>query len=243
MPVIDPVFEPPPDDPEDRADVARLHGDLQDQLDRAATHAFSNSFLIAAVLALLALLPIALARRRGAEPVSGRALVIGSFVASAALVIVYLAAGGSSYAPAKVRDPCEPRAWRDPTTSRGPREQFTLSALDGTACELHVTRETLIVALATPEARERFTRALRSRTRAGPRRPRRPAEGDRRRRGGGRAQPADRDRPSRARRARPGRRAGSPDPGCGAAVRGGRAARAARRPLGGLLDGAEGVLP
>jgi hypothetical protein len=36
-------------------------------------------------------------------------------------------------------------------------EQFSLSALDGAACELGVTRETLARALATPESRERFT--------------------------------------------------------------------------------------
>lgn len=87
---------------------------------------------------------------------SGRTLVVGSAVASAALVIAYLALGGSSYAPADVRDPCEPRVWRESDTLQGTAEQFTLSALDGTACELHVTRETLVVALASPEGRERF---------------------------------------------------------------------------------------
>lgn len=87
---------------------------------------------------------------------SGRALVVGSVVASAALVMAFLALGGSSYAPADVRDPCEPRVWRETDDLQGTAEQFTLSALDGTACELHVTRETLIVALADSEGRERF---------------------------------------------------------------------------------------
>jgi MFS family permease len=63
VPNLDPAFEPPPDDPGDRAALAQLRSDLQDQLDRAATHAFSASFLIAAALALLALIPIRLARR------------------------------------------------------------------------------------------------------------------------------------------------------------------------------------
>jgi MFS family permease len=67
VPVIDPVFDPPPGDPQDRPAVDKLHDDLQDQLDRAATHAFSNSFLIAAAFALAALLPIAAVRRRPAE--------------------------------------------------------------------------------------------------------------------------------------------------------------------------------
>jgi hypothetical protein len=88
--------------------------------------------------------------------VSGRALVLASIAASAALVVTFLALGGSSYTPAKVRDPCEPRHWRQGGGLQGTAEQFTLSALDGTACELHVSRETLILALATPEGRERF---------------------------------------------------------------------------------------
>lgn len=62
VPVLDPAFRPLPDDPEDRAAVEQLRSDLQDQLDRAATHAFSASFLIAAALALLALVPIRLGR-------------------------------------------------------------------------------------------------------------------------------------------------------------------------------------
>jgi MFS family permease len=67
VPVIDPAFEPPPGGGEDRGGVEALKDRLQDQLDRAATHAFSNSFLISAAFALAALLPIALVRRRPQE--------------------------------------------------------------------------------------------------------------------------------------------------------------------------------
>jgi MFS family permease len=63
VPMIGPAFDPLPSDPEDRADVLRLRGELQDQLDRAATHAFSPSFGLGALLGLLALVPIGLARR------------------------------------------------------------------------------------------------------------------------------------------------------------------------------------
>jgi MFS family permease len=62
VPTIGPAFEPLPSDPEDRADVEQLRGELQDQLDRGATHAFSPSFLLAALLGLLALIPIGLSR-------------------------------------------------------------------------------------------------------------------------------------------------------------------------------------
>jgi MFS family permease len=63
VPTIGSAFEPLPSDPADRAAVLRLRGNLQDQLDRGATHAFSASFLIGALAALLALVPIGLARR------------------------------------------------------------------------------------------------------------------------------------------------------------------------------------
>ena len=67
VPVIDPAFEPPPGSDEDRPAVLGLRDELQDQLDRAATHAFSASFLISAAFAAAALLPIAAFRRRPRE--------------------------------------------------------------------------------------------------------------------------------------------------------------------------------
>lgn len=88
---------------------------------------------------------------------SGRLLIVGSIVASVLLVGAYLAAGGSSYEPEKVQDPCQPRAWSNPQNLAQIANQFTNSALDGAACQLGVSREALARALATPEARERFT--------------------------------------------------------------------------------------
>jgi hypothetical protein len=85
-------------------------------------------------------------------------LLIGvAIAASLALVGAYLAAGGSSYTPAKTQDPCKPRPWRDPEGLQELAQQFSLSALDGAACQLGVSRETLARALATPASRERFT--------------------------------------------------------------------------------------
>jgi MFS family permease len=63
VPTIEAAFEPLPTDPGERAEVEQLQGELQDQLDRGATHAFSTSFILAALLGLIALLPIGLARR------------------------------------------------------------------------------------------------------------------------------------------------------------------------------------
>jgi MFS family permease len=63
VPTLGPVFEPLPEDEGDREAVVALREDLQDQLDRGATHAFSPSFGLGALMALLALVPIGLARR------------------------------------------------------------------------------------------------------------------------------------------------------------------------------------
>jgi MFS family permease len=63
VPTLGPAFEPLPSDPEDRAAVEELRDELQEQLNRGATHAFSPSFGLAAILGLLALIPIGLARR------------------------------------------------------------------------------------------------------------------------------------------------------------------------------------
>ncbi len=63
VPTIEPAFEPKPTDPGERAEVEQLQGELQDQLDRGATAAFSTSFILAALLGLIALFPIALSRR------------------------------------------------------------------------------------------------------------------------------------------------------------------------------------
>ncbi len=63
VPTLGPVFDPLPEDPGARAAVVTLREDLQDQLDRGATHAFSPSFGLGALMALIALIPIGLARR------------------------------------------------------------------------------------------------------------------------------------------------------------------------------------
>src|SRR6185503_16702195 len=58
-------------------------------------------------------------------------LLVGGAIASAAVLIgIYLAAGGTSYVPAKTQDPCKHRPWRNPEGLDQIAEQFSLSALD-----------------------------------------------------------------------------------------------------------------
>lgn len=88
-----------------------------------------------------------------------RLLVVAAIVISLALVGVYVAAGGASYTPVAVRNPCEPRPWHETSGGlEGLAEQITLSALDGAACKLGVSRERLARALATKEGREKFAK-------------------------------------------------------------------------------------
>jgi hypothetical protein len=86
-----------------------------------------------------------------------RALAIAVAV-SVGLVAVYLALGGASYEPAKAANPCVPRDWRNPGGFQEVAEQIVLSALDGTACKLHVSREDLVLALANSGSLDRFAR-------------------------------------------------------------------------------------
>lgn len=81
-----------------------------------------------------------------------------SAAAAVALVAVYVALGGASYAPAEVADPCAARDWRDPQGVEAAVEQIALSALDGAACELGVSREEIVLALASRASLERFAR-------------------------------------------------------------------------------------
>ena len=90
------------------------------------------------------------------QALSPRLLVGGAAALSLLLVVVYLAAGGGSYEPTPVADPCEPRAWTEPGDLEETAQQFFLSAVDGAACELGVSREELAVALPTEESRAEF---------------------------------------------------------------------------------------
>ena len=86
-----------------------------------------------------------------------RAIALATAV-SAALVLAYLALGGASYAPAHGADPCASRDWRNPDGVQEVAQQIVLSALDGAACELHVSREDVVLAFASRDSLRRFAR-------------------------------------------------------------------------------------
>lgn len=83
---------------------------------------------------------------------------LAALALSIALIGTYLAFGGGSYTPMAVADPCRQR---DVTmlAQRDTFETIALSALDGAACELQVSREDLTIALADEQSTEAFATA------------------------------------------------------------------------------------
>lgn len=159
IPDLAPAFARVSPPPEALPEYAELQRQLTGELDKAATHAFSDVFLIAAALALLALVPIIASRpaRSGPRRHSG-AVAAGLAVSGAAgVVVAYLALGGAAYQPRAVDDPCVPKSAEElRARSGGLLERISLSALDGAACRLRVTREELALAVASEDARRQF---------------------------------------------------------------------------------------
>lgn len=73
-----------------------------------------------------------------------------------AVLVPYLALGGASFEPTPVADPCAIREWRDPGDLEEVLEQVVLSALDGTACALSVSREDLVLAVGDEDSLDAF---------------------------------------------------------------------------------------
>jgi hypothetical protein len=89
-----------------------------------------------------------------------RAVLVAAVIALA-LPGAYAAAGGGRYEPRPVADPCAARPWHTTGGVSGLAAQLALSATDGAACRLHVSRESLVLALATRASLEQFAGAHR----------------------------------------------------------------------------------
>lgn len=86
---------------------------------------------------------------------TGIGVLVAAIVASLVLCGAYVAAGGP-VGPDKAADPCDARPWTNPGDLEEAAQQFALSAADGAACELGVSREELTRALANDETRQQF---------------------------------------------------------------------------------------
>ena len=84
------------------------------------------------------------------------ALIAAAVAVSLALGLTYGALGGGRYTPTPSADPCAPRTWRAPHGLEQTLEQIALSTADGAACDLGVSREDLVIALAGRSDLDRF---------------------------------------------------------------------------------------
>ena len=137
----------------DNAKLAAARDGLMATITDTITRAFRPAFAVAAGLAALAALPVlALTRRQRArerERASRPALAVGAVaLVAVALLGVEQAAGASTVGAFTAADPCT--AGPDPYPGSGldaVGQRIALSALNGAACELHTTRERLVLSL------------------------------------------------------------------------------------------------
>jgi hypothetical protein len=130
---------------------ARDH--LMETITNAITRAFRPAFAVAALLAALSAIPVLLlTRRRRADATASRArpayAVAAVGVLAVGLLSAELAAGASTVGEYHAADPCT--AAPDPYPGSGldaVGQRIALSALNGAACDLHTTRERLILSM------------------------------------------------------------------------------------------------
>ena len=131
------------DDPEDKAEYAKLTERADDVLVGAIDDAFSTAFLITGALALLG--AVAVLPRRP------RALAVTGAVAAAALALPVFHAIVQPQVepePVVIADPCKDRALPDTGGITGFLQDRALELLDGAACRFGSSREELVLALA-----------------------------------------------------------------------------------------------
>jgi hypothetical protein len=83
----------------------------------------------------------------------GRLLLVVALALSSALVTASIAHGGLDRGRTHFANPCQPRAPLAVSGTSGTIERVVLNGLDGAACQLRVSRERLVVGLASTGGR------------------------------------------------------------------------------------------
>jgi hypothetical protein len=127
--------------------LRRLRDDLVGEIRGVVTAGFRNAFLLSALFALAALVPILLARRLvgGAATARGRPLLRALALVAVTLLAAELALGGLGYGSAHLTDPCTSKPAFDGSGLDGTVQRFALSGLAGAACSLGTSREELVL--------------------------------------------------------------------------------------------------
>ncbi|MGZ6562145.1 MAG: MFS transporter [Solirubrobacteraceae bacterium] len=125
--------------------LTRMGHELDQVVQATITRGFRRSYLLAALLALLALAPLALLRHGDTPRRSPRAAAVALAVA-AALVGAELAGGAQAFgARPRLQPPCATRSSSRQAGTDGQAQQLALAGLDLIACQLHKSREQLLL--------------------------------------------------------------------------------------------------
>src|SRR5262249_35851152 len=129
------------------AGLRRVRDDLVGTIRAALTRGFRNSFLLSALFALAALVPILAARRLvgGTATARGRPVVRALALVAATLLIAEVALGGVGYGRADLAEPCTSKPAFQGGGLDGEVQRFALSGLAGAACSLGTSREELVL--------------------------------------------------------------------------------------------------
>lgn len=138
--------------------VRGVRDDLLDTIQSALTRSFRSAYLVSALFALLALIPVAVAWRRAIVagvprrgPPRGPVGVLGGLLAAAVLLMgVEVAAGGLDLGRSTISDPCTATTDRSRDGFDATLQGVILDGLAGAACDLGVTREQLVLSFGAP---------------------------------------------------------------------------------------------
>ena len=86
----------------------------------------------------------------------GLVLLVAALAISAALVATSIARGGLDRGRTQLANPCRPRPALPTGGTSGTIERVVLNGLDGAACHLRISREKLVVGLASDDGRKRI---------------------------------------------------------------------------------------
>jgi MFS family permease len=132
--------------------LAQVQTDLNAAIRDTLTRGFRSSFMIAAGLGVLALVPGLLALR-GATAASARRrrgamALVGLVAVGGGLIAMEVGAGASDFGRTELVDPCTaPPSPYDGSGLDGAVQRIALGGLNGAACDLGVSREELVLSL------------------------------------------------------------------------------------------------
>jgi len=123
--------------------LTRIGRQLDGVVEATVTRGFRRSYLLAGLLGLLALVPLAVLRGGAPRRRPGAAVV--ALAVAAALVGAELAAGAQAFgARPRLEPPCASR----PSGTDSEAQQLALEGLDAVACRFHKSREQLLLDVA-----------------------------------------------------------------------------------------------